>query len=91
VSRPSGAAAVRPAKTSAVELDRVTVRVNARDATKTFEVLSREGAKQIEVEGGRFEFRVPPTRSCEVLRSLLEGKVDVFFFERRKGTPASPR
>lgn len=90
-NRPAPSAQTAKAVTSALELDRVTVRVNTRDATKTFEVLSREGAKQIEVEGGRFEFRVPPARSCEVLKILLDGKVDVFFFERRKGSPAPPR
>lgn len=70
------------------ELDRVVVRVNARDATRTFEVLSKESARSLEVEGGRFEFRMSPVRACEVLRLLLEAKVDVFFFERRKGAPA---
>jgi serine/threonine protein kinase len=71
--------------TGAVELDRVLLRVNAKDVTKTFEVLSREGARSIEVEGGRFEFRIAPQRSCEVLRAALDAKVDVFAFERRKG------
>ncbi len=88
-------AAAGPAKgssgTQSVELDRVVVRVNAKDTTKTFEVLSREGAKSLEVEGGRFEFRVPPARSCEILGALVEAKVDVFFFERRKGGPAAPK
>jgi serine/threonine protein kinase len=79
--------ALRPAATGEVLLDRVTLRVSPKDTTKTFEVLSREGARQLVVEGGRFEFNIAPTKASELLRLVLEARVDVFFFERKKGTP----
>jgi serine/threonine protein kinase len=86
----SGATARPGAGTTEALNDRVTIRVAPNQATKAFEVLSREGARSIEVEGGRFEFRCPPMRACEILRLVLDAKVDVFFFERRKGATTAP-
>ncbi len=89
-ARPAAPAPAPPISPAGAELDRIVLRVNPRDTTRAFEVLSREGARSLEVEGGRFEFRVPPARSCDLLRAVLDAKVDVFFFERRKAGPTGP-